>query len=182
MRYRLFVDNELRLALRRRAGHFVAAIPTGLVGEFGGLVRWVPLELSQGLHFRHLQMTMTCMWRITSKLIAVLMFLLATGVPAYLHHLQHEYEDACEARQAAAASGSTSSSTPAHGPSTPVHDESTCSLCAQFHAPLLAGSWSIELIDTGQCVQIISLHAIRQSSQTAPSRISCRGPPSISSC
>jgi hypothetical protein len=104
----------------------------------------------------------------------------ATGLPAYLHALEHEREDAAEMSAA-----TDTPSTPGINVNFPApakeqhhhHDEANCPICAAVHAPAIASGAVALLIDTGLWVRYVSMPAFDQRSQTLPTRISCRGPP-----
>ena len=122
------------------------------------------------------------MWRLTAFFLALCTGLLATGLPAYLHHREHERLDAIAEAERAQARPDAPSSSPFDRNHSPAHSESDCPLCAQFHAPIIPFTASLLLLDTGQRTDDLPTPPIPQQSQSSPARISCRGPPTHIPC
>jgi hypothetical protein len=114
---------------------------------------------------------------LVSIFMALVMALVATGIPQAAHERQHEQEDAREALAAQALAASQGKKLP---PVPANHSHDDCPICQQFHSPVVAWNRTVWLIDTGKWVEFVSMLAVSQHSQTVPSRISCRGPPGIS--
>ena len=130
------------------------------------------------LQLRGSYMTMNCMCKVTAFVLLLMLGAMASGVPQYFHEQGHEREEAAELKGAEGAgasenvAGGTGHSTHKH-----EHSDQDCPICAQFHAPMMAASVQVWLLDSGEWVRFVSMLAVNQRSQTFGARISCRGPP-----
>ena len=115
--------------------------------------------------------------RLVSIFMALVMALMATGIPQAAHERMHANEDAREELAAQALAASQGKNLPPT-PASHFHDD--CPICQQFHSPVIAWSSTVWLIDTGKWVEFVTMLAVSQHAQTVPARISCRGPPGIS--
>ena len=94
------------------------------------------------------------------------------GLVEYVHNTQHAKEDA----QCAALSNADRSRPDRQ---TPVHDDSNCAIHAQLHLPLIATPIVVLLICAGLLVAFVTQLAPVRADIRLPSRLDCRGPPSL---
>jgi hypothetical protein len=111
---------------------------------------------------------------IVSIFLLVLMIGSGTGFWQRLHALQHEREDS------AAVVLTAGGDVPHPAPVPHKHSDDGCPICVQLHAPMISTNFAAWLIDTGEWVRYVSMLPESQRSQVFVSRLTCRGPPSVS--
>jgi len=106
---------------------------------------------------------------LVGLILATCILAIGTGTAEYLHDLDHDREDAAEAR-IAKASGLPDKPHP-------IHDETNCRTHAALHALAIAGGWVPVLIALGLFVAFLTQLATTLRSQHPTWSIDCRGPP-----